>query len=210
MDKFTQHTGVAAPLLQDNIDTDAIIPSREMKAVSKHGLGEGLFAGWRYVAPGSRELNPDFVLNQPGFSGTTILLGGDNFGCGSSREHAVWALKEYGVRAIIAAGFGNIFFNNCIGNGILPIVLTDSQVRHLAELVAEDPQGRPVSIDLEAQTIDMTGAHYAFELEQGPRDMLLKGLDPIGLTLLREEAINRFEEQDREKRPWAYPQKLAR
>lgn len=205
MNTFTTHTGIAAPLLQDNIDTDAIIPSREMKAVSKHGLSNGLFAGWRYLAPNSRDINPDFVLNQAGYRDTSILLAGDNFGCGSSREHAVWALQEYGIRAIIASGFGSIFFNNCIANGILPVTLSDSRVLHLAELVETDPQARPITINLEDQTLDMSGAHYAFELESGPKEMLLNGLDPIALTQLRQGDIDAFEARDRERRPWAYP-----
>ena len=205
MKKFTTHSGVAAPLMRDNIDTDAIIPSREMKAVSKHGLAEGLFAGWRYQTPGQRDINPGFVLNRPDFENASILLSGDNFGCGSSREHAVWALKEYGIRAVIAAGFGTIFFNNCIANGLLPVVLSESQVGHLAAIVEQDPARHLITIDLERMTIDADDAHYAFELDEGARNMLLNGLDPIGMTLLHKEAINKFEGQDRLRRPWAYP-----
>jgi 3-isopropylmalate/(R)-2-methylmalate dehydratase small subunit len=204
MDKFTQHRGIAAALLQDNIDTDAIIPSREMKAVSKHGLGEGLFAGWRYLTPGQRDINPDFVLNKPEQAGTSILLTGDNFGCGSSREHAVWALKEYGIRAILAESFGSIFFNNCIRNGILPVVLEKPAIIALATHVAGDPQAQTLVIDLEQLTVRNGGHSFGFTLEDGPRQMLLQGLDPIGLTLLHQEAIDRFEEKDRAARPWAY------
>jgi len=204
MEKFTRHRGVAAALLQDNIDTDAIIPSREMKAVSKHGLGEGLFAGWRYKTPGERDINPDFVLNRPEQAGTTILLAGDNFGCGSSREHAVWALKEYGIRAIIAESFGSIFFNNCIRNGILPVVLARSDIAALAKHAAEDPQLKTITIDLEHYIVLNGGHSYVFSLGEGPREMLMQGLDPIGLTLLHEDAISAFEEADRERRPWAY------
>ena len=135
MEKFQVHQGVAAPLLRINIDTDAIIPSREMKRVSKHGLGDGLFAAWRYTLPGGREPNPDFILNQSPFDQASILLAGTNFGCGSSREHAVWALVEYGIRAIIAPSFGSIFYNNCMN---LLIGLTDgeSHVQHVRKILS--------------------------------------------------------------------------
>jgi 3-isopropylmalate/(R)-2-methylmalate dehydratase small subunit len=204
MNKFNSHTGIAAPLLQANIDTDAIIPSREMKAVSKHGLAVGLFAGWRYLSPESRKLNPDFVLNQAAYANTSILLGGDNFGCGSSREHAVWALKEYGIRAIIAPGFGGIFFNNCVHNGILPVVLHADHIQHIASAVDSSPAKYTVTIDLETNSIGCGELDYRFELESNHRDMLMQGLDPIGLTLRHENTINTFEEADRQQRPWAY------
>ena len=139
MEPFRQHQGVAAPMLRANIDTDAIIPSREMKRVSKTGLSVGMFADERYLGTGTRELNPDFVLNRPAYAGTSILLAGPNFGCGSSREHAVWALKEYGVRAVIASSFGTIFANNCIRNGLLPLVLEAQAVGVLAAWVDENP-----------------------------------------------------------------------
>jgi 3-isopropylmalate/(R)-2-methylmalate dehydratase small subunit len=202
MEKFTQHIGIAAALLQDNIDTDAIIPSREMKSVSKHGLAEGLFAGWRYLTPGGRDANPDFILNQPGYANTSILLAGDNFGCGSSREHAVWALKEFGIRAVIAESFGGIFFNNCVANGILPITLTKSNI----EAIASCPASQQLTIDLQVGTVKTGEADYPFQLEHSPRNMLLRGLDPIGLTLLHESAIEDFETRDRKLRPWAYSQ----
>jgi 3-isopropylmalate/(R)-2-methylmalate dehydratase small subunit len=205
MDAFSQHEGVAAPLLQANIDTDAIIPSREMKAVSKLGLGEGLFAGWRYIASGNREPNPDFVLNRPEYRGCSILLGGENFGCGSSREHAVWALKEYGIRVIIAASFGNIFFGNCINNGLLPVQLSLLDIEALAHHVQTDPQQHTVILDLE-RLILSAGEHlrYNFQLENGPRQMLLRGLDPIDQTLQLQDRIVGFESKDRQRRPWAY------
>ena len=138
-EKFEQHRGVAAPMVQANIDTDAIIPSREMKRVSKQGLGEGLFAGWRYSEVGGREPNPDFVLNRPEYRGCSILLAGPNFGCGSSREHAVWALKEFGIRAILAPSFGAIFANNCIRNGLLPLVIDEAVIAAIAPWVEADP-----------------------------------------------------------------------
>jgi 3-isopropylmalate/(R)-2-methylmalate dehydratase small subunit len=202
MEKFTQHTGIAAALLQDNIDTDAIIPSREMKAVSKHGLGEGLFAGWRYLTAGSRDKNPDFILNKPEYANSSILLAGSNFGCGSSREHAVWALKEFGIRAVIAESFGGIFFNNCVANGILPITQSGTDIQTLAAF----PAGHQLTIDLEAGSVSTGEASYHFQLEDSSRDMLLRGLDPIDLTQLHQRAIDSFEARDRQRRPWAYSQ----
>ncbi|TXS92001.1 3-isopropylmalate dehydratase small subunit [Parahaliea maris] len=205
MEKFLIHSGVAAPLLRVNIDTDAIIPSREMKLVSKKGLGEGLFAGWRYTEAGGRTPNPGFVLNQPGYKGATILLSGRNFGCGSSREHAVWALAEYGIRAIIAPSFGVIFQGNCERNGILPIVLPETVVQSLATQVAADPQSQRLTIDLQQQSvIDPQGTAHAFDIAPSSRQMLLEGLDQIGLTLNRLDRIEAFERDFRERRPWLF------
>ena len=204
MQNFTRHTGIAAPMLQANIDTDAIIPSREMKAVSKHGMADGLFAGRRYLTPGERDPNPAFVLNQPAFAGASILLAGNNFGCGSSREHAVWALREFGIRAILAPGFGSIFFDNCIRNALLPVVLNDADVQALADQVSAAPADNPVTVDLQKQTVSAGQFTRSFVLEENYRQMLLQGLDPIDLTLLHEPAIKKFEEQDRKHRPWAY------
>jgi 3-isopropylmalate/(R)-2-methylmalate dehydratase small subunit len=203
MEKFTTHTGVAAALLRSNIDTDAIIPSREMKTVSKTGLAGGLFAGWRYVQ--AREPEPDFVLNRPEQRGSSILLAGLNFGCGSSREHAVWALKEYGIRAIIAPSFGAIFAGNCVRNGLLPVVLSEAQVAELAASVAADPQGCQLSVDLQRCVVaDAAGKPYPFSLAASQREMLLKGLDPIALTLESKAAIETFQSRDRLVRPWIY------
>ena len=205
MEKFIQHTGIAAPLLRINVDTDAIIPSREMRRVSKEGLGEGLFAGWRYVAQDSRAENPDFVLNKPDYTGASIILSGDNFGCGSSREHAVWALKEYGIRAIMAPSFGTIFANNCIRNGLLPIILKDEVVKALVKQVEQNPQGQKIRIDLEKQQVTAPGGElYDFEIEEGSRDMLLQGLDVIGLTLRHKAEIDAFSAKDCTTRPWIY------
>lgn len=205
MKAFTQHRGVAAPLMRINIDTDSIIPSREMKLVSKEGLGDGLFASWRYTNPDERILNPDFILNQAAYANTSILLGGDNFGCGSSREHAAWALKEYGIRCIIAPGFGSIFHQNCIRNGILPITLSDEVIKELADQLSDDPQKLQLHIDLEQQQLSSpNGEIYSFTTEDSDREMLLKGLDPIALTLTQEKLINQFEKNDRLKRQWAY------
>lgn len=186
---FTQHTGIAAPLLENNIDTDQIIPSREMTSVSKTGLTGGLFAGQRYIK--GRTLNPEFVLNQPDYAGATILISGQNFGCGSSREHAVWALKEYGFRAVIAESFGEIFYMNCIRNGILPISLSADTIKQLP---------REITIDLVAQRI---GA-IPFDINQADRTMLLKGLDAVALTLEHKSDIEAFLLKDKKQRPWIY------
>ena len=205
MKAFTTHTGVAAPLLRRNIDTDAIIPSREMKRVSKLGLGEGLFAAWRYTMPGGREANPEFVLNQPAYANTSIVLSGENFGCGSSREHAVWALVEYGIRAIIAESFGAIFHTNCIRNGVLPVVLPAGDIHALADFVQQDPQRHCLTIDLEQmQVTGEGGQHCVFSLDEGAREMLLRGLDPIAQTLQDREAIAQFEQARATAHPWAF------
>lgn len=205
MKPFTTHQGIAAPLLRINVDTDAIIPSREMKTVGKRGLADGLFAGWRYSSPQGREPNPDFVLNQPQYRGATILLSGANFGCGSSREHAVWALAEYGMRCVIAPSFGSIFFNNCVRNGLLPVVLDEGTVQTLAEQVQAAPAGAQLQIDLRAKTVTApNGSQHAFDLQDLHRTMLLEGLDPIGLTLRESDGIQDFIAQDRSQRPWVY------
>ena len=204
MDEFVRHEGLAAPLLRDNIDTDAIIPSREMKRVSKHGLGEGLFAGWRYLSQERREPDPDFVLNQPGYRGASILLGGANFGCGSSREHAVWALREYGIRAIVAPGFGTIFAGNCVRNGLLPLVLPAEVIAAIAAWVSAAPGQNRVLIDLQAQQLEAVGQTYSFEIDTGDRRMLLQGLDAIALTQTRGEIIEQFHRRRQKLRPWLY------
>jgi len=205
MNPLRRHKGVAVPLLRDNIDTDAIIPSREMRRVSKEGLAEGLFAGWRYLRPGSREPDPDFVLNKPAYAGASVLLGGINFGCGSSREHAVWALAEYGIRVVIAPSFGTIFYNNCVRNGILPIVLEADRLGALAAQIERDPQRNTVTVDLERKMLFCpNGDALPFELNESHRQMLLEGLDPIALTLKSEMLIDGFEHADRTRRPWIY------
>jgi 3-isopropylmalate/(R)-2-methylmalate dehydratase small subunit len=203
MQKFTTHTGIAAPLMRNNIDTDAIIPSVEMKRVSKRGLSSGLFAAWRYSDRSDRTPNEEFVLNLGSYQGASILLSGRNFGCGSSREHAVWALDEYGIRAIIAPSFGAIFSANCIANGLLPARLPEDQVQALAAWVATDPQQNQLNIDLESRCITTTaGQVYNFEILDADAEMLLQGLDPIALTMQKEEAIRSFELSDRLARPW--------
>lgn len=203
MNKFIQHQGVAAPMLQSNIDTDAIIPSREMKRVSKAGLGEGLFAGWRYTLPGGRELSPDFILNNANYTNTSILLAGDNFGCGSSREHAVWALKEYGIKVVIAAGFGTIFYNNCIRNGILPIQLPYETIVVLAAQVQENPQQHQLTVNLQETWVESpNGERFNFAIESERKTMLIEGLDVIDVTLKLEDKISQFQQNYQAAYPW--------
>jgi 3-isopropylmalate/(R)-2-methylmalate dehydratase small subunit len=207
MRKFDVLTGVAAPLLRANVDTDAIIPSREIKSVSKRGLADGLFAGWRYLAIGGREPDPGFVLNQPAYASTRILLAGENFGCGSSREHAVWALDEYGIRAVIAPSFAPIFQGNCVRNGLLPVRLDADAVARLAAAVAPDPQHRRVTVDLVRRRVSgPDGIDLSFDIDPESREMLLEGLDAIDLTLKHRDAIEAFLVRDRAERPWIYLQ----
>lgn len=205
MQPFTTLTAVAVPMIRPNIDTDAIIPSREMKTVSKTGLSEGLFAGWRYLEVGGRTPDPSFAFNKPEYQGVQILLGGDNFGCGSSREHAVWALVEYGFRAVIAPSFNSIFFNNCVRNGVVPVVLPADAIAELAEQVAADPLQRQVTVDLTAgQVLGPAGGAWSFALDDEQRLMLLEGLDAIDLTLKDAAALDAFRAADRALRPWIY------
>lgn len=194
MTPFTTLSAVAAPLLADNVDTDAIIPSREMKSTGRTGLAEGLFAPWRYIE--GRVPNPDFVLNQNAYAGAQIIAGGSNFGCGSSREHAVWALAEYGVRCVIASSFAPIFAANCIRNGLLPLVLPREAVESVA--------GQMVHIDLASQTLTCGDANHPFPIEAEAKDMLLEGLDAIDLTLKSRPAIAAWHDADRVARPWIY------
>lgn len=199
------HRGIAAPLLRPNIDTDTIIPSREIRRVSKEGLGAAMFAGWRYCSPESRDPDPGFILNQEPYRGTSILLAGDNFGCGSSREHAVWALKDFGVKTILAPSFGGIFFNNCALNGILAIELEEDSIQRLTEWVQLDPRENMLEIDLIAQRIRwQKGKKMRFDIEPARRSLLLEGLDGIAATLRQEADIAAFEDADRERRPWVY------
>ena len=204
---FDVLTAVAAPLIRANVDTDAIIPSREMKSVSKQGLADGLFAGWRYTAIGGRDPDPGFVLNQPAYAGTRVLLSGENFGCGSSREHAVWALLEYGIRAVVAPSFAPIFHGNCVRNGILPVRLDAASIARLADAVAPDPQQRRLTVDLVRQRVTgPDGLEFGFAVEPEERAMLLEGLDAIDLTLKHRDAIEAFRARDRGQRPWIYLQ----
>lgn len=194
---FTTLTSIAAPMIEDNIDTDIIIPSREMKSTGKTGLAAGLFAGRRY-RPGSRDPQPGFVLNQPRFHSAAILLAGDNFGCGSSREHAVWALAEYGIRAVIAPSFSPIFAGNAVRGGVLPLVLSRTAIAALADIDA------PISIDLAAQTVTGVDKSFAFSIDAEAKAMLIGGLDAIDLTLQSAEAIKAWQARNRIDRPWVY------
>ena len=204
MDPFRSLRAAAAPSLRANVDTEAITPSREMKSVSKTGLADGLFAGWRYTAIGGREPNPEFVLNQPAYVGTKILLGGENFGCGSSREHAVWALHEYGIRVVIAPSFSPIFRGNCVRNGIVPVTLAAEEVAKLAEFVMADPSVHQLEVDLEVCEVRAGANIQRFELESEAREMLLEGLHGIDLTLKHRADIDAFVARDRLQRPWIY------
>lgn len=189
MTPFIVHSGIAAPMLRDNIDTDQIIPSREMTSVSKIGLSDGLFAGERYVK--ARDINPSFILNQKPFDSASILLTGQNFGCGSSREHAVWALKEYGFRVIIAESFGDIFYNNCVRNGILPIQMRAEDISSFSG---------EVTVNLQNQTVNDT----AFVIAKSDKAMLMEGLDMIGQTLIHQAEIEEFFTTDEAVRAWKY------
>lgn len=204
MKPFTRLTATAAPLLRDNVDTDAIIPSREMRSVSKKGLADGLFAGWRYTAIGSREPQADFVLNQPRYAGAQILVSGANFGCGSSREHAVWALAEYGFRAVVAPSFNPIFQGNCIANGVVPVVLDGEAVASIAAALEEAAEPL-LTVDLEAQTVALAdGRSWHFDIDQEARGALLAGLDAVARTLQLADEIAAFRAQDAARRPWIY------
>ncbi|GAM06743.1 3-isopropylmalate dehydratase small subunit [Novosphingobium sp. MBES04] len=201
MTPFTTLTSVAVPVLRDNVDTDAIIPSREMKSTGRTGLAEGLFAPWRYSDVAARTPDPTFELNMPEARGGQVILGGANFGCGSSREHAVWALVEYGIRCVIAESFAPIFRANCIRNGVLPITLPRTDVDALA--------WQEITVDLPAQTVTAGDATHSFTIEDEPRTMLLEGLDVIDLTLKALPAIEAWTDADRTARPWVYLEKTA-
>ncbi len=201
MEKFNTLTGVAAPLDMANIDTDKIIPKQYLKTIKRTGLGEGLFAELRFNEDGSENL--DFVLNQPAYRRATILVAGDNFGCGSSREHAPWALLDYGIRCVISTSFADIFYNNCFKNGILPVRVTPEQL----ELLMDDARrgaNATLTVDLEAQEIrGPDGGRVSFEIDAFRKHCLLEGLDDVGLTMAKTPAIDRFETAAAATRPWA-------
>lgn len=206
VEKFTRLTGVAVPLMQPNIDTDAITPGRFLTmtmAAGKASFGASLFADWRFDS--NDEPKPDFVLNDPAYDGAAILVAGDNFGCGSSREHAVWGLAAYGIRCVIAPSFGEIFYNNCFVNGLLPVSFAGEQVQAIADQLSAGTGGRSMTIDLEAQKITRPdGSELAFEIDATRREALLEGLDAIGMTLKLADEIAAFQAEDRERRPWIY------
>ncbi|MAJ18353.1 MAG: 3-isopropylmalate dehydratase small subunit [Euryarchaeota archaeon] len=195
-------SGIAAPLLRINVDTDAIIPSREIKAVSKKGLSEGLFSEWRYTSMADRKPNEEFVLNQEPYNRSAILLTGDNFGCGSSREHAVWALQEWGIKALIGTTFGSIFFENCIRNGLLPIELSSNDMQKLIHYVEKDPASNQIMIDLEKLSINFGSSVIVFDFDKKYQTLLLEGLDEIQQTLKLDNEISSFEEKHFERNPW--------
>ncbi|RYH08213.1 3-isopropylmalate dehydratase small subunit [Tropicimonas sp. IMCC6043] len=200
MDKFTTLTGIAAPLPLINVDTDMIIPKQFLKTIKREGLGINLFDEMRYDADGNE--NEDFVLNKPAYREAKILVAGDNFGCGSSREHAPWAIKDFGIRCVIAPSFADIFYNNCFKNGILPIALPQEDVDKLMD-DAERGANAIITVDLESQTITgPDGGEISFEIDAFKKHCLLNGLDDIGLTLEKASAIDAFEAQAAQSRPW--------
>ena len=210
MDKFTLLNGLVAPLDRANVDTDAIIPKQFLKSIKRAGFGPNLFDEWRYLDHGEpgmdntqRPLNPDFVLNQPRYKGASILLARKNFGCGSSREHAPWALEQFGFRAIIAPSFADIFFNNCYKNGLLPIRLTETQVDQLFDEVKAFP-GYKLIVDLEQQTVSTSNGSsvFPFEIDAFRKFCMINGLDDIGLTLQKADKIRAFEERHLAAQPW--------
>ncbi|MBU9697641.1 3-isopropylmalate dehydratase small subunit [Rhodobacteraceae bacterium HSP-20] len=201
MDKFTTLTGIAAPMPLVNIDTDMIIPKQFLKTIQRSGLGKNLFDEMRYTQDG-QEI-PDFVLNQPAYRKAEIIVAGDNFGCGSSREHAPWALLDFGIRCVISTSFADIFFNNCFKNGILPIVLPQEQVDILMADAKKGANAR-VTVDLPSQTVTTSdGQTFSFEVDPHRKHCLLNGLDDIGLTLEKAAAIDSFEAKNATLRPWA-------
>ncbi len=211
MKAFTTHTGLVCPLDRANVDTDQIIPKQFLKSIKRTGFGPNLFDEWRYLDVGqpgqdcsTRPLNPDFVLNLPRYAGASVLLARENFGCGSSREHAPWALEEYGFRAIIAPSFADIFYNNSFKNGLLPIVLADDVV-DLLFAQCESTGGYTLTVDLAAQTVTRPdGSQHGFEIDAFRKHCLYHGLDDIGLTLQERDVISAFEARHRAVQPWLF------
>lgn len=208
MEKFVTHIGKAIPLDRNNVDTDAIIPKQYLKSIKRTGFGPFLFDDWRYNTPGdldidvsTREINSEFVLNQDAYQDGSVLLARENFGCGSSREHAVWALTDYGIRAVIAPTFADIFFNNSFKNGLLPVVLADEV---MDELFAAAEQGEDITIDLPSQEVRAAGKAWGFEIDPFRKHCLLEGLDDIGLTLQKAEKIKAYEAQRKTAAPWLF------
>lgn len=211
MEAFTKLDGLVAPLDRANVDTDAIIPKQFLKSIKRSGFGPNAFDEWRYLDHGEpgmdnskRPLNPDFVLNQPRYQGASVLLTRENFGCGSSREHAPWALEDYGFKVVIASSFADIFFNNCFKNGMLPIVLPADVVDSLFNEVA-NADGYKLSIDLAVQTVTTpSGESYSFEVDGVRKHNLLNGLDDIGLTMQQQDKIKAFEAEHKQAQPWLF------
>ena len=211
MQAYNTQTGIVCPLDRSNVDTDQIIPKQFLKSIKRTVFGVNLFDEWRYLDEGypgqdnsKRPVNPDFVLNQPRYQGATILLARKNFGCGSSREHAPWALSEYGFRTVIAPSFADIFYNNCFKNGMLPIVLDEKIVDQLFDAIF-NTEGYELTTDLERQVvITPDGTEYEFEVDEFRKHCLLNGLDDIGLTLQQSDAIKAYEEKMQQKTPWIF------
>lgn len=211
MEKFETFTGVVCPLDRSNVDTDAIIPKQFLKSIKRSGFGPNLFDEWRYLDPGEpgmdnsvRPLNTEFVLNDARYAGARILLARENFGCGSSREHAPWALADFGFKVIIAPSFADIFFNNCFKNGLLPIVLPEQQVNALFDL-EQGEKALSLEVDLQGQQLTLPGGEdLAFEVDPFRKHCLLEGLDDIGLTLQHVDAIRAYEARRREEAPWLF------
>jgi 3-isopropylmalate/(R)-2-methylmalate dehydratase small subunit len=204
MEPFTTLTGLVMPLDRVNVNTDEITPARFLKSIKRTGFGSVLFANWRYFDPAATQPNPDFVLNQPRYQGASILLAGDNFGCGSSREHAPWAIREYGFRCLIAPSFADIFYNNCFNNGILPVTFDDAIVQELfAE--TEASEGYTLHVDLAAQTVTTpTDRVLHFEIDAFRKQALLQGLDNIGWTLSHSDEIAAYEQRRKQEVPWLF------
>ena len=211
MQAFTKHKGIVAPMDRPNVDTDAIIPKQFLKSIKRSGFGPNAFDDWRYLDAGgpdidndSRRVNPNFVLNQSPFDKATILVARENFGCGSSREHAVWALDDFGFRAVLAPSFADIFFNNSFKNGLLPIVVDAGIIDSIFKAVEQNP-GFELSIDLESQTIEMQGQPpIAFEIDEFRKHCMLNGLDDIGLTLQHADDIKAYEQNRSQQAPWLF------
>ena len=211
MEAFRQHVGLVVPLDRANVDTDAIIPKQFLKSIKRTGFGPNLFDEWRYMDHGkpgidnaTRTPNPNFVLNQPRYQGATILLARKNFGCGSSREHAPWALQQFGFKAIVAPSFADIFCNNCFKNGLLPIVLTELEVDHLFNVVLATP-GLKINVDLARQVVEIPGAEtYKFQVDESRKQSLLNGWDEIGLTLRHRDKILAYEAARLVREPWLF------
>ncbi len=211
MEKFTVHTGLVAPMDRANVDTDMIMPKQFLKSIKRSGFGPNLFDELRYLDEGQpgedcsgRPLNPDFPLNFPRYQGASILLARENFGCGSSREHAPWALEDYGFRCVIAPSFADIFYNNCFKNGILPLTLAADRVDELFEAMYAE-EGYQLTVDLEQGLVrEPNGRETPFEVEEFRRYRLLNGLDDIGLTLEHADAIRAYEARTRKQRPWLF------
>ena len=203
MESFVSHVGVAAPLARSNVNTDDIIPARFLKTIRRTGFADSLFGNWRYLADGSTP-DPEFVLNQPRHAGASVLVAGPNFGCGSSREHAPWALREYGFRCIIAPSFADIFYNNCFNSSILPVVLAASAVEALLADLAAGEQRR-VQIDLPAQTVTLPDQQvFRFEVDAFKKEALLGGLDSVGWTLSHMSEVLAHEQRRRPEEPWLF------